>query len=437
MTTTNTRCSCCRWLYSLYGECLVIVCTLLHVFMTTAEILIHLEIINVPGKTPVDGTEVTVTTPSDSNVTTSLDPGGCKEEEMHDNLAIKVMQYGTLALSVAFVIESICRLSFSMLDFFRDCWQVTDLVIVLCSLAAEVTLYVLHEKPVCIKAATEAAQFVVILRLWRIPRTCNIRRQQYRNKIENEIKYWRQFKTDSESQLKKVMADSERQVGQLETMYRSQVMELQQLRTVLKQNSFVAEDHSETVLDETKHIANGFAKPLANGDVTDGVANTHAVTILLEETKYAKAPSSSDLERNDSDSKNSKKNSLNETDKVTSTMVKPPRQKLGGKVPSVIVQEDEAFDSDGSEIPADAVVSVQEVEVQIEAMSRQNRLSSESITKEIADAVAVRSVELRRKSSFEGTFFVNRGYATEEDDVADLDGTRTYRSADGIPMTDL
>lgn len=45
--------------------------------------------------------------------------------------------------------------------------------IVMTSLAAEIVLFLLHEKLLCYHVATEAVAFIVILRLWRIPQTCD------------------------------------------------------------------------------------------------------------------------------------------------------------------------------------------------------------------------------------------------------------------------
>lgn len=56
---------------------------------------------------------------------------------------------------------------------FSCCFQLFDATVVVLSLAAEIVLFLMHDSLLCYHVATEAVAFIVILRLWRIPQTCD------------------------------------------------------------------------------------------------------------------------------------------------------------------------------------------------------------------------------------------------------------------------
>ncbi|XP_052793129.1 uncharacterized protein LOC128227011 isoform X2 [Mya arenaria] len=441
----NSRCTCCRWLYSVYGECLVITCTFLHALMSAVEILIHFEVIKVPGVEPVTTAVTTVQGASGtSNLSTApaptqgaYDPGGCPPV-LHENLVtvVEVVRYGTLVISALFFIEIIGRIIHSKKRFFKDPWQVFDGIIVVCSLGAEAVLFVLHDQLLCYHVAVEAAALLVLLRLWRLPRTCNIRKERDVSRLEQEMKYLRQTKIDADLKCRKS-----------EEINNMQVMELRDLRELLKERGSHIIEEKELTPNGQSRTPNGITvnKVLTTSeDDIDGVRQRETLNQLTDsQTGYE-----SDLARNDSDSKNSKaadsgievKDSFNEQDTKQNLTSKNPRQsgkrfRKRSAAAEVGEGNDDVFDSDGSEGTADRAGLLQEVTVQIEEATRQNQLPS--ISRDLApeeSPVVVR----RRKSSFEGTYFDNRGYAGEDDDdVTDLDGSRTYKSAEGIPMTDL
>ncbi|WAR01014.1 hypothetical protein MAR_025386 [Mya arenaria] len=363
---------------------------------------------HVPGVEPVTTAVTTVQGASGtSNLSTApaptqgaYDSGGCPPV-LHENL-----------VTVVEVVRS----------------SVFDGIIVVCSLGAEAVLFVLHDQLLCYHVAVEAAALLVLLRLWRLPRTCNIRKERDVSRLEQEMKYLRQTKIDADLKCRKS-----------EEINNMQVMELRDLRELLKERELTPNGQSRTPNGITVN------KVLTTSeDDIDGVRQREALNQLTDsQTGYE-----SDLARNDSDSKNSKaadsgievKDSFNEQDTKQNLTSKNPRQsgkrfRKRSAAAEVGEGNDDVFDSDGSEGTADRAGLLQEVTVQIEEATRQNQLPS--ISRDLApeeSPVVVR----RRKSSFEGTYFDNRGYAGEDDDdVTDLDGSRTYKSAEGIPMTDL
>ena len=51
--------------------------------------------------------------------------------------------------------------------------QMFDMLIVLLSLGAEIAFLIEHEELLCYHEATVAVKFIIVLRLWRIPRACD------------------------------------------------------------------------------------------------------------------------------------------------------------------------------------------------------------------------------------------------------------------------
>lgn len=418
--SVDNRCKCCRSLYSLAAECLVVTITLIHVLLSSVELMIHLDVIQVPvSETDDSKTENNNTlTNSTSTPSPSYDPGGC-DGSLHPNLSdtVNVARYATLVISALFFLEICCKVYLLRKYFFKDIWQLFDTFIVLLSLGIEIAFFLVHEKLLCYSPVTEAATFVVVLRLWRLPRACNVRKNEYKAKLEDEHRYLRQTKTLTERRCK-----------DLQKLVQSQTKELENLKSVLRKNNIYVTEESEKI---------------SNGNVNGGLSATAIRTLHLkspndkaslkqteqcngETYNTASNNTGSNLDRNDSD-KNSRANDSGievkdsfRSDKELTTVY----DKSG-------YNNDEVFDSDGSEFPVS--VRVQEVEVQIEEISRQKQLPSVTSYRRSIGDDDDDTVLLRLKSSSSAAACVNAGY---DEDVDEPD-SGTYRSADGIPMTEL
>lgn len=426
--SAGNRCKCCKGLNSLAAECIVVTLTLVHVLLSAAELLIHLHIIQDPDAE--DNSSVRSTGNNDTNISTSTvpsqsyDPGGC-DNNLDPRLddTVEIARYTTLVISAIFCIEIACKILLQKVSFFKDFWQVFDMLVVLLSLAAEIAFFLQHEKLLCYHMATEGATFVIVLRLWRIPRACDIRKKEYKKRLEDQHHFLRLTKTETEQKYKK-----------LETTVQNQLTEIETYRRILKENNL-------TIKNEHAKTANGngpFNKGLSSaanrvlhsqdnnkGDYPDQTNGQQADSNVNEKTDINKT--AVDLERNDSD-KNSRGNDsgIEEKDSFRSEREVTTDYKARN-------MDDEVFDSDGSEIPVPA--KVQEVEVQIEEISRQKQLPSVTSYPRSSYDEDDDTVLLRRKSSstVAAAAFINPTYDGDEPDVAG----GTYRSADGIPMTEL
>lgn len=466
----SERCSRCRWLYSLATECIIISLVIVHLLATTIEILVHLDLIHVPDQNTVSSSSNSLTTtksvPSENTTDDGMfDPGGgeCdavpKDEQMV--ITIEVMRYTTLALSAIFSLEMLAKIIHKGKDFIKDPWQVFDVLVVLLSIAIEIAYYLEHEPLVCYHPATEVAGYIIIFRLWRIPRTCNIKKKRYASRLENELVF-----------LRKTKSDADRKYKNLEDLYEKQMMSLEKLYTICWEHSDI-QIEVEKILkqDEPGTVSNGncssrksFGNAISEAFKNDGksqapVTEKHLVNglipgtdskYIIHESPIKQSPIKASPIPNGHTNKASKKdkhkkvkskiesdsnhNSVEDSEAVNI----PKLAEMDGKVDSAI---DEVFiDSDGSDTPVHHVAVVQEVEVQIEEVTRQTQLPS--ISQSLVDDTD--EVVMRRKRE-QAAGVVNEGFSQDEPTDTpdgqtteeDFDGTKTYRSADGIPMTDL
>lgn len=466
------RCSRCRWLYSLAAECVIISLITIHALATTVEILVHLDLIHVPDQDTSSSLSNALTstkaTPSENTTADGIfDPGGdeCdprpKAEEMV--VTIEVMRYTTLAISALFLFEMILKVINKSRDFFKDLWQVFDLLVVLLSFAIELAYYIEHDPLVCFHPATEVAGYIIVFRLWRIPRTCNIRKKQYASKLENELVF-----------LRKTKSDADRKFKNLDEQYQKQVMSLEKLYTMCWEHSDI-QIEVEKILkcDEPGSVSNGNCSTRRSfGNAIDAVLKRDEQKAVLEppsdktqangfipgieskQTIHQSPIKESPIKQSPIPNGHAKKASKKEKHKKAKSKIEsdsnhnsveegetlniPKVNDIDSRLDSAI---DEVFvDSDCSDTPIHTVATVQEVHVQIEEVTRQNQLPS--ISQSVVDDGD--EVVMRRKQE-QAAGVVNEGFTKDEDlDTQDglttdeeFDGSKTYRSADGIPMTDL
>ncbi|XP_045216234.2 uncharacterized protein LOC123566324 [Mercenaria mercenaria] len=434
--TAENSCKCCSSLYSLAAECLVVTLTLVHVLLSAAELMIHLQVIQVPASGSEDNTgiEINETTLPPATPSQSYDPGGC-DNSLHPHLSdtVAIVRYATLVISAVFFIEIVCKVLYLKVKFLKDIWQMFDMLIVLLSLGVEIGFFLVHEKLVCYSSATEAATFVIVLRLWRIPRACNIRKAEYKKKLEDQHHFLRLTKTETEKRCK-----------ELEKIVQSQSEEIEKYKAVIRKNNSVVKDENERVANGNGPFNKGISAAAIGILHPDARENSDRVNSVQTERlrsevnndeirdnakcseNNASNKTESDLERNDSD-KNSRANDSGIEVKDSFRSEKEVTR-VYDKVQN---SDDEVFDSDGSEFPV--AVQVQEVEVQIEEISRQKQLPSVTSIPRSPGDEDHEAVLLRRKSSKTmAAAFINPSFDNDEPDARG-----TYRSADGIPMTEL
>ncbi|KAL4227533.1 Voltage-gated hydrogen channel 1 [Mactra antiquata] len=406
---TENRCSGCKVLYSLAAECSIVTLTLIHVIMSAVEILIHLDVIHVPNT----GGQDTTLNSSQTLSQQQPDPGGCQMSTHPDlDITIEIMRYATLIVSALFIIEMTCKVIYLNKQFFKDCWQIFDLFIVILSIGVEISFFLIHKKLYCFQPATEAATFIIIFRLWRIPRACNVRKKELKRTYDNEIRYNTQTKVESEKAQKQL----EKRVDYLETILRNNnLLEPHPTESGQMRNGMLAAAQQAMHSDRNNKLENNTNAPNQNDtsdkDTNDDIDGKRVV----------------DLDRNDSDKASGGNDSGIEV-KDSFRSDKNVTQTYNSKN---VAADDEVFESDGSEINA----RIEQVEVQIEEISRQKQLPSISSTRrsvdEDDDVVLLRN----KRNSDSAAYFVNPGFETQMSDVSH--GSITYRSAEGIPTTEL
>merc|ERR1712137_1281153 len=79
--------------------------------------------------------------------------------------------------ATAFTIEMILKIIAGGAEFFSECWHIVDLVVVMTNLIVEFFVHgLVHSGGL---AAEEASQMLLIVRLWRLVKFCNLVREEH------------------------------------------------------------------------------------------------------------------------------------------------------------------------------------------------------------------------------------------------------------------
>ncbi|KAL3866354.1 hypothetical protein ACJMK2_043659 [Sinanodonta woodiana] len=80
------------------------------------------------------------------------------------------------------------------------------------SLGLEILFYILHDKLLNCYPEVELACLIILFRLWRIPRACNIQKEEYARRLESEMYYLRNEKIKQEKKFKELEERFEKQM---------------------------------------------------------------------------------------------------------------------------------------------------------------------------------------------------------------------------------
>ncbi|KAK3586667.1 hypothetical protein CHS0354_001278 [Potamilus streckersoni] len=425
-------CGWCKFLYGLVTESIIITLTFIHALSTVVEVLINRKIITDPTST----VSTTITTSSTldaeaekttANSSSSFDPGGCPPFHLdrHLEIAVQVFQYFTLVVSSLFMLEVFLKIIYSRIAFIKDVLQIVDLLVVMASLGLEILFYVMHDKLLNCHPEIVLAGLIVLFRLWRIPRACNIQKEEYAKRLESEMHYLRNEKINQERKFK-----------ELEDRFKKQMQESKQHKNAEAKHNGISIHINDT--------------SQCNGSAQKGILYEKIQATLPEEpqSKHSKSRngnatsvSNGDLPRSTPDQskeeadqkKASKDPEVDSSPKDQSGDKDSFNKKVYHEVDGPVSNDQVFVDVDSSAMPHRHIV--QEVEIHFEEAHMQHQLPSVSYR-------ALDHEEQGIDTSLVG--MDNGGYdeSDEHGDEMDLvsvteDGTRTYRSADGIPMTDL
>nr|KAG5695158.1 hypothetical protein BaRGS_030204 [Batillaria attramentaria] len=161
----------------------------------TGEILIDYGILTTPF-TPNASPQQQQTSPTNATPTTPADPGGGLPSSSSDDservktmeIVQKVFHYISLVIAGIFFIE------------------VLDMLIVLAAVMVEVAFEIEDRIP-----ELEAATYIVVFRLWRLPQACNIKAKSVQRTLEQDIEVWKAGKTKLEEKCASLEAKHNKQ----------------------------------------------------------------------------------------------------------------------------------------------------------------------------------------------------------------------------------
>ncbi|XP_067666342.1 uncharacterized protein [Haliotis asinina] len=415
-------------LYSVHIESCIITLTLVSVLAITGELLINLHIVQVPQNTS-DGSggngmnggitrntsRIDVSDPNTSTVGNPIDPGGGVSEHPLQTAHL-VFHYISLVIAAVFLVEMMLKILAKGKSFFLKIFQVADALIVLGTFALEVVFTVEQEELPLLEAAT----FIVILRLWRVPSTCNIRAKECRKEMRRELEVWQNAKHKLEERCKDMQSKLDKQQDRIRDMEKQ-----------LEKNASLEVIESGRIKEHKHHDLVG------NGYVSHGM-----FTQINEEN--ANNLMTADNERDVEDNNHTCVDGVEEEvqhESLNSTDTNHERLNINGDAMDTnsaqagLSRARGPFSRTDSESSLSCDHVEQEVVVQIEGPpSPKQHVSTTDDTAGLLDVCPGKASE---EFSYSNAMFEDEIGHQDLPVLHEIDGVKTYRSADGIPMTSL
>lgn len=242
------------FLNGLCMECYVILLTILDVLCITTELIIRLGIIKDPNADPTESPALATTSALNlTNVTYKPDPGGnCQQCSVESSVEIAhcVAHYTSVTISCVFTIEVVSRVVAGCPGCWKDFLNVFDGLVVLMVCAMELLFTIFWDEVLCYDEAVEAATYLIVLRFCRIPRACSVRKRKYAERLENEMHYLRKAKSKSEEHSRELTTKLKRQQREL--------FELQNRLSSISMSFSNENISSQSISDQsTPQISNG------------------------------------------------------------------------------------------------------------------------------------------------------------------------------------
>ncbi|XP_041367688.1 uncharacterized protein LOC121382218 isoform X2 [Gigantopelta aegis] len=402
MATKHSRGCCARLTDSLYGvflESCIISFSLLSGLAVAVELLITLKIIQAPPEDGQNNGAVKSATQLTTGTTTRpIDPGGSTVDPLH--ITALVCHYISLGIAALFLLEILLKMLLTRKSFFVKFWQVFDAFVVIGAFSLEVVFTVIGQEVVW----EEAATFVVLLRLWRVFTVCNINAKKTKAELDQEIHIWKSAKTKCEEKSSSLQDRLDRQQLKIVDLERKVAQTTKHLAEITKTHI-----HEK---DKTTEVTN-IPDPMCNGGIISN--GTFRMTVQCETDENVSV--------------------RDDVVNVASDDGIPPSQTLDGGVDVMVPSVVDVTGSDGGDNNVRKTAGCPSVVVvQIEEASPQHGVTN------VTDDTVKLINDVPMPLSYDNQMFDKE----EEIVLRDLpvlakhvDGTTTYRSAEGIPMTTL
>ncbi|XP_060063735.1 uncharacterized protein LOC132544185 [Ylistrum balloti] len=473
---------CCSLLYEamtgLCMECIVAILVVVDGLAITAELLIRLDILQEPGGGPT-GPPMTSTlnfsTPINATPTQDPDPGGsicrrCVNMVEPIQITYCVAHYTSVVIGGTFFTEMFLRVVSGRSKVFKDFVQICDSLIVVSLLAMEILFTLFWDDVLCHHPAVEAATYIVLFRLCRVPRACTVSKRVFSDKVDIELHYLMKAKKKAEEkgvELRDRLNKKQREIDSLSTQLKETKDRMSALERGSSElcNGHVLDGTDKSSTDATETLySKPIKRPQVNGNVPQhttpghGTEKTQGGYTTIIHTTYQKADDVITTSANEANVVNEVNHlsSENSALKDASSDVTDSSREIGSEV-----TESRALDGTGSHgdsFSLDArnstfdssdssyLVDVVPKRNKVKRSRSESALSTESkIAIHELDVAIYRGNHQHYSCGVENKSYEGDEEVVEEETVqmrrlpvmAEYDGTRTYRSAEGVPLTDL
>ncbi|XP_033750172.1 uncharacterized protein LOC117334586 [Pecten maximus] len=446
-------------------ECIIAVLVVLDGLAITAELLIRLDILQEPGGAPTDSPISTVQNVSvNATPTQDPDPGGsicrrCINMEEPIEITYCLAHYASVAIGGAFFVEVFLRVVSGRSKVCKDFVQIGDSLIVVVLVTMEILFTLFWDEVLCYHPAIEAATYIVLFRLCRVPRACTVSKRVFSDKVDIELHYLMKAKRKAEDKGVELRDKLDKQQKEIDFLH-DQLKETKDKMSALERGSSeICNGHVPGGMDKpsTEVVESLYSKPVkrpkANGTASHHNSPQHnteqnqgGYTTIIH-TTYPRADDVNTAKAREAnvakeDSHPSHDSALKDASDVTDS---PPHDGAGDALEGAgphggscsLDARNSVYDSSDSACLVDDIQKRKKVQ----RSRSDSALSTES-------NIAIRQLDIAidpgsHPNSSGGVD--NKSYEEEEDVVqmrrlpvmAEYDGTRTYRSAEGVPLTDL
>ncbi|OWF54068.1 uncharacterized protein LOC110445651 [Mizuhopecten yessoensis] len=443
-------------------ECIIAVLVVVDGLAITAELLIRLDILQVPGGAPTDPpitSTQNASTPVNATPTQDPDPGGsicrrCVNMVEPIEITYCVAHYASVVIAGVFIVEVLLRVVSGRSKVFKDLIEICDSLIVVVLVAMEILFTLFWDDVLCYHPAVEAATYIVFFRLCRVPRACTVSKRVFSDKVDIELHYLMKAKKKAEekgAELREKVDKQQREIDFLQNQLKETKVKIS---TTDRGSSEFCNGHVSdgTEKSSTKNIENLYAKPIkrpkVNGDVSQHNTdlNPGGYTTIIH-TTYQGAD---EVNKTDGAGEVKVDNHLpsqaSASEDTSDVIDSPPHDVKESRVVVGAGPHGDSCSLDARNSAYDSSDSAYLVDDFQKRKKVQRSRSDSALSTESKIAIRQLDIAIDPGLDHRSGGVDNKSYVEDEDEavqmrrlsvMAEYEGTRTYRSAEGVPLTEL
>lgn len=369
-----------------------------------------------------------------------------------------VAHYASVVIGGLFFVEMFLRVVSGRSKVCKDFVQIGDSLVVVVLVTMEILFTLFWDEVLCYHPAVEAATYIVFFRLCRVPRACTVSKRVFSDKVDIELHYLMKAKKKAEEKGAELRDKVDKQQREIDFL-NNQLKETKDKMSALERGSSeICNGHVPDGKDKlsSEGVETLYSKPIKRSKVNGTASNHNSPAHITEQnpdgyttiihTTYQRpeeAKPTKDTEPgvmvNGHIRPSPKDSALNDANDVTDST---PHDG-SGDVHDGAGPHGDSCSLDGRNSAYDSTDSAYLMDdIQKRKKVRRTRSDSALSTE---SKIAIRQLDIAIDPGFEGGID-NKSYEEDEEEavqmrrlpvMAEYEGTRTYRSAEGVPLTDL